>query len=161
MQYVKHSGTGIRNLIGLLHIQGLKSQKSRIKITSRLDKNHKFRGLLSQYHHSSITKIESGYLFCVMVSITYLPRNKITPIDKSIHCLEITNFLKIMQFPNYLYQVTLEELYGQVMFSNIVTRSDRQMLKDALLKESLSENEHDIINRLIYNVRRGWVRLVD
>ena len=66
-----------------------------------------------------------------------------------------------MHFPNYLYQVTLEELYGQVMFSNIVTRRDRQMLKDALLKESLSENEHDIINRLLYNVRRGWVRLVD
>jgi hypothetical protein len=66
-----------------------------------------------------------------------------------------------MQFPNYLYQVTLEELYGQVMFSNIVTSTDRQMLKAALLKDSLSEHEHDIINRLIYNVRRGWVRVVD
>jgi hypothetical protein len=66
-----------------------------------------------------------------------------------------------MQFPNYLYQVTLEELYGQVMFSNVVTRTDRQLLKAALLKDSLTENEQDIINRLIYNVRRGWVRLVD
>lgn len=66
-----------------------------------------------------------------------------------------------MQFPNYLYQVTLEELYGQVMFSNVVTSTDRQLLKAALLKDSLSENEHDIINRLIYNVRRGWVRVVD
>jgi hypothetical protein len=66
-----------------------------------------------------------------------------------------------MQFPNYLYQVTLEELYGQVMFSNVVTHTDRQLLKAALLKDSLSENEHDIINRLIYNVRRGWVRVVD
>jgi hypothetical protein len=35
------------------------------------------------------------------------------------------------------------------------------MLKAALLKDSLSEHEHDIINRLIYNVRRGWVRVVD
>ncbi len=66
-----------------------------------------------------------------------------------------------MQFPNYLYQITLEELYGQVMFSNVVTRTDRQLIKAALLKEVLSENEHDIINRLIYNVRRGWVRVVD
>jgi hypothetical protein len=66
-----------------------------------------------------------------------------------------------MQFPNYFYQITLEELYGQVMFSNTVTRTDRQIIKAALLKEALSENEHDIINRLIYNVRRGWVRVVD
>ncbi len=66
-----------------------------------------------------------------------------------------------MKFPNYLYQVTLEELYGQVMFSNVVTRADRQMLRAALLKDSLTEDEHDIINRLIYNVRRGWVRLVE
>ncbi|MCT7950773.1 hypothetical protein NG798_13305 [Ancylothrix sp. C2] len=66
-----------------------------------------------------------------------------------------------MQFPNYLYQITLEELYGQVMFSNVVTSTDRQLIKAALLKEALSENEHDIINRLIYNVRRGWVRVVD
>ncbi|NTW21651.1 MAG: hypothetical protein HGA42_19715 [Nostocales cyanobacterium W4_Combined_metabat2_030] len=60
-----------------------------------------------------------------------------------------------------LSQVTLEELYGQVMFSNVVTRTDRQLLKAALLQESLSDNEHDIINRLIYNVRRGWVRIID
>ena len=66
-----------------------------------------------------------------------------------------------MPFPTYLYQVTLEELYGQVMFSNIVTRTDRQMIRAALLKDSLSEDEHDIINRLIYNVRRGWVRMVE
>lgn len=80
---------------------------------------------------------------------------------KTTSLLETINFPGKMQFPNYLYQITLEELYGQVMFSNVVTRTDRQLIKAALLKEVLSENEHDIINRLIYNVRRGWVRVVD
>ncbi|MGC9524582.1 MAG: hypothetical protein ACP5D7_03495 [Limnospira sp.] len=57
--------------------------------------------------------------------------------------------------------VSLEELFGQVMFSNVVTPRDRQQLKAALLRETLSEDEQAIINRLLYNVRRGWVRLVE
>ncbi|MEB3886408.1 hypothetical protein [Lyngbya sp. CCY1209] len=57
--------------------------------------------------------------------------------------------------------VSLEELFGQVMFSNVVTPRDRQLLKAALLRETLSEDEQAIINRLLYNVRRGWVRLVE
>jgi len=56
---------------------------------------------------------------------------------------------------------SLEELFGQVMFSNVVTPRDRQQLKAALLRETLSEDEQAIINRLLYNVRRGWVRLVE
>ena len=57
--------------------------------------------------------------------------------------------------------VSLEELFGQVMFSNVVTQVDRQQLKAAILKETLSEDEQAIINRLLYNVRRGWVKLVE
>lgn len=55
----------------------------------------------------------------------------------------------------------LEELFGQIMFSSVVTRSDRQNLRSAILGDSLTEDEKAIINRLLYNVRRGWVKLVD
>ncbi|MBE9142468.1 hypothetical protein IQ236_04430 [Planktothrix mougeotii LEGE 06226] len=57
--------------------------------------------------------------------------------------------------------VPLEELFGQIMFSSVVTRSDRQHLRSAILGESLTDDEKAIINRLLYNVRRGWVKLVD
>jgi hypothetical protein len=56
---------------------------------------------------------------------------------------------------------TLEELFGQVMFSSVVTRHDRRQLRSALLERTLNEDEYAIINRLLYNVRRGWVKIVD
>ncbi len=58
-------------------------------------------------------------------------------------------------------QMTLEELFGQVMFSSVVTRRDRRQLRSALLERTLNEDEYAIINRLLYNVRRGWVKIVD
>ena len=60
-----------------------------------------------------------------------------------------------------LSQMTLEELFGQVMFSSVVTRHDRRQLRSALLERTLNEDEYAIINRLLYNVRRGWVKIVD
>ncbi|WP_293123655.1 hypothetical protein [Microcoleus sp. bin38.metabat.b11b12b14.051] len=57
--------------------------------------------------------------------------------------------------------MTLEELFGQVMFSSVVTRHDRRQLRAALLERTLNEDEYAIINRLLYNVRRGWVKIVD
>ncbi|MDY6804856.1 MAG: hypothetical protein SXA11_13755 [Cyanobacteriota bacterium] len=59
------------------------------------------------------------------------------------------------------YQMTLEELFGQVMFSSVVTSDDRKVIRGALLGGGLTEDERAIINRLLYNVRRGWVQLVD
>ena len=59
------------------------------------------------------------------------------------------------------YQMTLEELFGQVMFSSVVTSKDRKVIRTALLAGYLTEDEKAIINRLLYNVRRGWVKLVD
>ena len=55
----------------------------------------------------------------------------------------------------------LEEIFSQVMFSNVVTRNERNQIRSVLLTASLTEYEYAIINRLLYNVRRGWVRLVD
>lgn len=66
-----------------------------------------------------------------------------------------------MQTMMSTYQTTLEELFGQIMFSSVVTRQDRQQLRAAILGGPLSEDEQAIINRLLYNVRRGWVRLAD
>ncbi|MCT7974742.1 hypothetical protein [Laspinema olomoucense] len=66
-----------------------------------------------------------------------------------------------MELTAAMSQVPLEELYGQVMFSNVVTRADRQQLKAALLKDCLSEDEQAIIDRVLYNVRRGWLQLSD
>ena len=57
--------------------------------------------------------------------------------------------------------MTLEELFGQVMFSSVVTRHDRRQLRSALLERTLNEDEYAITNRLLYNVRRGWVKIVD
>lgn len=62
---------------------------------------------------------------------------------------------------SYISQVALEELYGQIMFSNVMTLADRQQLKIVLLKECLSEDEMAIVDRLLYNVRRGWLQLVE
>lgn len=60
-----------------------------------------------------------------------------------------------------LSQMTLEELFGQIMFSSVVTRNDRSQLRSALLERTLNEDEYAIINRLLYNVRRGWVKSID
>lgn len=57
--------------------------------------------------------------------------------------------------------LSLEELFGEIMFSSLITRSDQQRLLQALKNESLSEDETAIIHRLLYNIRRGWIRLVD
>ena len=58
-------------------------------------------------------------------------------------------------------QMALEELFGQIMFSSVVTRNDRSQLRSALLERTLNEDEYAIINRLLYNVRRGWVKIID
>ena len=58
-------------------------------------------------------------------------------------------------------QMTLEELFGQIMFSSVVTRNDRSQLRSALLERTLNEDEYAIINRLLYNERRGWVKIID
>jgi hypothetical protein len=55
----------------------------------------------------------------------------------------------------------LEELFGDILFSGQMTQTDRYYLRTALLRNSLSEEHQDIINRLIYNIKRGRVRMMD
>ena len=60
----------------------------------------------------------------------------------------------------YAYQISLEELFGQVMFSSVITLQDRQVIKNLILSGVLTEDEKAIINRLLYNVHRGWIELL-
>jgi len=55
----------------------------------------------------------------------------------------------------------LSELFFQIYWSGRLTQSHRQYLRAILLQESLSEEEQSSINRLIYAVRRGWLKLTD
>jgi hypothetical protein len=53
------------------------------------------------------------------------------------------------------------ELFFQIYWSGRLTPEHRQYLRAILLQESLSEEEQSSINRLIYAVRRGWLKLTD
>lgn len=55
----------------------------------------------------------------------------------------------------------LSELFFQIYWSGRLTQEHRQYLRAILLQERLSEEDHSSINRLIYAVRRGWLKLTD
>ncbi|MGB3512062.1 MAG: hypothetical protein WBA93_23045 [Microcoleaceae cyanobacterium] len=56
----------------------------------------------------------------------------------------------------------LEELFTQVICSRVLTRHQRYQIQQVILYASpLNDDEHAIINRLFYNIRRGWVKIVD
>ncbi len=59
------------------------------------------------------------------------------------------------------YPTTIEQLFGQIMSSSAVTYSDRKVINNALLDGRLTKTEQAIINRILYSVRRGFVRLLD
>ena len=88
-------------------------------------------------------------------------------VASRVHNTNTTSLLKFYlsqstrRFIMSVSQMTLEELFGQVMFSSVVTRNDRSQLRSALLERTLNEDEYAIINRLLYNVRRGWVKIID
>lgn len=56
---------------------------------------------------------------------------------------------------------TLSELFANVWKEGIMTTTNRQSIKSALLNGSLSETELRIINRMLYAVRRGWLSIAD
>ncbi|HEY9807927.1 MAG TPA: hypothetical protein V6D13_01180 [Halomicronema sp.] len=56
---------------------------------------------------------------------------------------------------------SLSELFANVWKQGIMTTSNRQSIKTALLNGSLSESELRIINRMLYAVRRGWLSIAD
>lgn len=55
---------------------------------------------------------------------------------------------------------TLAELFAEVNQKGQLTLTDRYRLRAAILNNPLSEDEFDLINRLLYSVRRGLLKLV-
>ncbi|WP_366558366.1 hypothetical protein [Okeania sp. SIO3B5] len=47
------------------------------------------------------------------------------------------------------------------MCSSVITADERQQIQNILLAGYLNDDEYAIINRLFYNLRRGWIKLVD
>lgn len=66
-----------------------------------------------------------------------------------------------MQSQSLIPQFTVSELFFQVYRSGRLTTNQRQHLRSSLLQESLSEEEQTAIDRLIYAVRRGWLKMSD
>lgn len=66
-----------------------------------------------------------------------------------------------MQSQVYWHSTSIEALSGQIMVSGRMTLADRYQIRSALLNGSLSEADQVIINRLLYGVRHGLVRIVD
>lgn len=58
-------------------------------------------------------------------------------------------------------QLNIAELFFQVYRYGSLNRDHRQQLKFILLKESISEEEQTAIDRLLYAVRRGWLKISD
>jgi hypothetical protein len=69
---------------------------------------------------------------------------------------------EVNTIPDFLTTGTTEALsylYAQVTKSCSLTEDDRRLIKSVLLQEHLQEEECRIINRILYSVRRGWVKL--
>ncbi|MDY7006770.1 MAG: hypothetical protein SWX82_23300 [Cyanobacteriota bacterium] len=47
------------------------------------------------------------------------------------------------------------------MCTNVITPNERNQIQDILLVGYLNDDEYAIINRLFYNIRRGWIKIVD
>jgi hypothetical protein len=70
--------------------------------------------------------------------------------------MNTTNFGQACTLPNALI-----ELFAEVIQKGQITFDHRYRLRTALLSHSLTEDEQDSINRLLYSVRRGLVKIVD
>ena len=62
---------------------------------------------------------------------------------------------------SYLLESAIAQLFAQVNQQGKITLTDRYHLVSALLNDSLSEAEEDLVNRLLYAVRRGRLKVVD
>lgn len=62
---------------------------------------------------------------------------------------------------NFNISEVLTNLYAKVSEASYITRYDRELIRLTLLQDNLKEEEHRIINRLLYSIRRGWIELVD
>ena len=59
------------------------------------------------------------------------------------------------------YQISLQEVFGDAMNSRIITAENREAIQNIIWNSPLTKEENAIINRLFYNVRRGFLKFVD
>ncbi|MGD1806269.1 hypothetical protein ACP6PL_12630 [Dapis sp. BLCC M126] len=55
----------------------------------------------------------------------------------------------------------LDEVFSEVMSSSMITSDEREQIRRVLFTGYLDDDEYAIINRLVYHVRRGWVKFVE
>ncbi|WP_234488928.1 hypothetical protein [Oxynema sp. CENA135] len=60
-----------------------------------------------------------------------------------------------------LPQSQIAELFFQVYRYGQITKEQRQFLKMFLLQETLPYEERTAIDRMIYAVRRGWLKIAE
>lgn len=60
-----------------------------------------------------------------------------------------------------LLQTGISELFVQASNSGALTLADRYGLMAAMLNESLTEEEKNSIDRILYGLRKGRVKIVD
>lgn len=66
-----------------------------------------------------------------------------------------------MLAPVSLLPGTLPELFAQVSYSGKITLADRYGLMAALLEEPISEEDRELIDRILRAVRRRRLKVVD
>lgn len=75
--------------------------------------------------------------------------------------IEYIKLSKNMQFSTRWYPISIETLCGQIMVSGRITVTDRYQIRTAILEDALSEPEQILINRLLYGIRHGLLRVID
>lgn len=66
-----------------------------------------------------------------------------------------------MLVPVRLLPGAIYDLFAQVSVSGKITLADRYGLMAALLEDSLTEEERAVVDRLLYALRRGRMKIVN
>jgi hypothetical protein len=66
-----------------------------------------------------------------------------------------------MSTPSCVNTIGIEALAEQVLLSRQVTYADRYQIKQAILEDSLTEADHILLDRILYGIRKGILRLAD
>ncbi len=74
----------------------------------------------------------------------------------TFHKRLISTMAPIDGFPH-----AMAEMFAQITTSGVVTLADRHTIRAAVLQDSLSEEERQVLDRLLYAVRKGRVRVLD
>jgi len=66
-----------------------------------------------------------------------------------------------MLFPINLLPFGISELFAQVSQTRLLTEADRYGLMAAIMDDTITEEERQAIDRLLYAIRRGRLQMVN